>query len=105
MEKKKTEKKEESKAEVSPTGGMKMERKVFLRKHDLIRDAYEIAPKAFASGSYGEVRSCVHKLTHEKRAVKMIPKYKMSSVDNFLNEIEIMRTVVRILSKDFPHFL
>ena len=84
----------EKKAVAKKEIAVKIERKAFLRKHDLIRDSYDIAPKAFANGSFGEVRSCVHKLTHEKRAVKMIPKYKMSSVDNFLNEIELMRLVV-----------
>lgn len=81
-------KKEDTKAVI-------LERKEFIRKSDTIKASYDINPKALASGSYGEVHLCTHKVTKEKRIVKIIPKFKMASVDSFLNEIELMRLVVR----------
>ncbi len=70
-----------------------LKRKAFIRKADNIRDFYDVVPKAMASGSYGAVHLCTQKITKERRAVKIIPKYKMASVENFLNEIELMRLV------------
>ncbi len=74
---------------------LKLERKDFIRKLDNIKDFYAITPKPLATGSYGVVHLCEQKVTKIKRAVKIIPKYKMASVENFLNEIELMRMVVR----------
>jgi len=72
---------------------VKLERKAFIRKSENIKDFYDVVPKPLASGSYGAVHLCTHKLTKEKRAVKIVPKYKIASVDNFLNEIELLRMV------------
>ncbi len=74
-----------------------LKRSQFLRKQDKIADSYDVAPKALATGSFGEVRVCTHKLTKDKRAVKIVPKYKLKNVDNFLNEIDLMRLVVYLL--------
>ena len=73
---------------------VKLERKDFIRKLDNINNFYTITSKPLATGSYGAVHDCTQKVTKIKRAVKIIPKYKMASVENFLNEIELMRLVV-----------
>jgi len=70
-----------------------LKRKDFIRKSENIKDFYDLAPKPLASGSYGAVHIGTQKLTKEKRAVKIIPKYKMASVDVFINEIDLMRLV------------
>ena len=70
-----------------------LKRKAFIRKSDRIREFYDITPKPLAAGSYGAVHLCTHKVTKENRAVKIVPKYKMTNVDNFLNEVELMRLV------------
>lgn len=75
-----------------------LSRKDFIRKLENIKDSYEVNSKPLATGSYGAVHLGVHKITKEKRAVKIIPKYKMASVENFLNEIDLMRLVVFIKS-------
>ncbi|MDR3549322.1 MAG: protein kinase [Candidatus Pacebacteria bacterium] len=72
-------------------GEILLKRKAFIRKAENINDFYDVAPKALAAGSYGSVHICVHKITKEKRAVKVVPKYKMANIDSFLNEIELMR--------------
>ena len=73
---------------------VKLDRKAFIRKSQNIDDSYDVTRKPFATGSYGAVHQCVHKITREKRVVKVIPKYKMADVAGFLNEIEILRMVV-----------
>jgi hypothetical protein len=75
---------------------IKLERKAFLSKKENISLFYDVASKALASGSYGELRVCAEKSTKEKRAVKIVPKHKITNVDSFLSEIEIMRMVVTI---------
>ena len=56
-------------------------------------DFYDINTKPLASGSYGAVHLCLQKETKIKRAVKIIPKYKINNVENFLNEIDLLRLV------------
>eukprot|EP00826_Nyctotherus_ovalis_P019615 TRINITY_DN1606_c0_g1_i2.p1 TRINITY_DN1606_c0_g1~~TRINITY_DN1606_c0_g1_i2.p1 ORF type:complete len:240 (-),score=66.85 TRINITY_DN1606_c0_g1_i2:74-793(-) len=70
-----------------------LNRKDFIRKSENIKDIYEVTPKPLASGSYGAVHVCIHKLTKDKRAVKIIPKYKLNNLENFLTEIELLRLV------------
>ena len=72
---------------------IKLERKAFIRKSENIKDFYDINTKPLASGSYGAVHLCLQKETKTKRAVKIIPKYKISNVENFLNEIDLLRLV------------
>jgi len=74
--------------------GLLLERKQFLRKLENVKDSYDVQSKPLATGSYGAVHLGTQKITKEKRAVKIIPKYKMASVENFLNEIELMRLTV-----------
>jgi calcium-dependent protein kinase len=75
---------------------VKLDRKAFIRKSNSIDESYDVTRKALATGSYGAVHQCTHKITREKRVVKIIPKYKMADVAGFLNEIEIMRMVVTL---------
>ena len=73
---------------------LQLDRKAFIRKSENIKDSYDIASKAMSSGSYGAVHFCSHKITKEKRAVKIVPKYKLTNVESFLTEIEMMKLVV-----------
>ena len=74
-------------------------RKDFITKSETIKDAYDVSAKALATGTYGAVHQCTHKITKVKRAVKIIPKYKMTDICNFLDEIELLKTV------DHPHII
>ena len=64
-----------------------------LRKSENIKDFYDINTKPLASGSYGAVHVCMQKETKAKRAVKIIPKFKLSNLENFLTEVELLRLV------------
>lgn len=58
--------------------------------------------KLLGSGSFGEVRACVHKLTNIARAVKIVNKEELSSSElkgKFLNELEILKRL------DHPHII
>jgi hypothetical protein len=79
---------------------IKLDRKSFIQKLDLITDHYEVAPKRMARGAYGTVHLCRHKLTQSQRAVKIIPRQKVADVTGFLQEIEALRLLVRSL--DYP---
>jgi len=69
-------------------------RKALIRKNENINENYMVSAKPIGKGSYGAVHACVHKITKQTRAVKIISKYKMTNVDAFLNEIELLRLVV-----------
>lgn len=71
-----------------------LDRKAFIRKSSNVKEGYDIVSRPISSGSYGEVHVCTHRITREKRAVKIIPKFKMTNIENFLNEIELMKLVV-----------
>ena len=73
---------------------IKLERKQFIRKSGTIDESYNVTKKPLANGSYGAVHLCNHKITKETRAVKIIPKYKMTNVESFLNEVDIMKLLV-----------
>jgi hypothetical protein len=73
---------------------IKLERKQFIRKSANIEETYNVNKKPLANGSYGAVHICNHKLTKEARAVKIIPKFKMTNVESFLNEVDIMKNLV-----------
>ena len=70
-----------------------LERKAFIQKSENIKDYYDINTKPLASGSYGAVHVCMQKETKAKRAVKIIPKFKLSNLENFLTEVELLRLV------------
>jgi len=76
---------------------IKLERKAFIRKSDDIKSSYSVEKKPLATGSYGAVHLCTHKLTKEQRAVKVIPKFKMTNVESFLNEVEVMKLLVHCI--------
>ena len=73
---------------------IKLDRKSFIRKSDNINNSYDVDKKPLASGSYGAVHKCKHKITKEERAVKIIPKFKMDNLESFLSEVEMLRLVV-----------
>lgn len=73
--------------------GIKLERKQFIKKSNNIDEAYIVTKKPLAAGSYGAVHLCSHKITKESRAVKIIPRFKITSVDSFTNEIDMMKLV------------
>ena len=72
---------------------IRLTRKLFIRKSDNIKDFYDIEIKPMASGSYGAVHIATQKSTKEKRAAKIIPKYKLANIENFLSEVELLRLV------------
>lgn len=78
---------------------IKLKRKDFIKKADSIKDYYDVDTKPLASGSYGAVHICTQKETKAKRAVKIIPKYKLNNLESFLNEVELLRMV------DHPHII
>eukprot|EP00794_Sanderia_malayensis_P003693 gene3693-4211_t len=56
-----------------------------------IKELFEIGKK-LGDGNFAVVRECVHRVTHEKFALKMIDRSKMKGKEKMLdNEIEIMK--------------
>ena len=85
--------------EKNPGDSILLLRRDFIRKSSKILTSYNITAKPIANGSYGSVHICTHILTHEKRAVRIIPRYKLKNAASFLNEIEILKLV------DHPHII
>ena len=75
---------------------IKLDRKAFIKKKENIQSLYDIAAKALGKGSFADVHLCVHKTTKETRAVKIINKHKMASVDSFLREVDVLKLLVRL---------
>jgi len=73
---------------------MKLDRKAFIKKSISIDSAYTLEKKPLASGAYGSVHVGTHKVTKVKRAVKIIPKFKIPNVDDLKNEVEMLKLVV-----------
>ena len=69
-------------------------KKALIQKQDNINEHYSVSAKPLGRGSYGAVHACVHKITKQARAVKIVPKFKMQNVAGFINEIELLRLVV-----------
>jgi len=46
------------------------------------------------SGSYGVVHKGVHNVTHQERAIKVIPRAKIKNFDRFRTEVRILQTLV-----------
>ena len=57
-----------------------------------LRDSYSIG-KVLGTGSFGEVRMCVHKFSGSQRAVKVLRKNRMNDDEKskLLNEINILK--------------
>ena len=75
----------------------KIEAGVFVGKRQgAMRDVYTLGP-SLGSGHYGVVRIGTHKITGQKRAIKIIQKEKISmnteERSSFLNEIEVLSQV------------
>ncbi len=73
---------------------IKLERKAFIRKSVAIDESYQVTKRAMATGSYGAVHMCTHKVTKEIRIVKIVPKFKMTNVESFINEVDLLKLVV-----------
>lgn len=71
-----------------------------LEKNGRFRDFYQIGP-GLGSGSFGEVRKCIHKTTKAIRAVKIIKKECLQGNEKlrFFYEMEIMKKL------DHPNIL
>ena len=54
------------------------------------QDVYYIAKKPLGTGSYGVVYKCQHKETKLERAVKKVKKNKITQIERFRQEIEIL---------------
>eukprot|EP00897_Mesotaenium_endlicherianum_P003008 jgi/Mesen1/2735/ME000169S01915 len=68
---------------------------IFERPYANIKDLYEVGP-VLGSGQFGCVRSCTHRTTGEKFAVKVISKSSLKShmaVEVVREEVTIMQTV------------
>eukprot|EP00826_Nyctotherus_ovalis_P038898 TRINITY_DN3685_c0_g1_i8.p2 TRINITY_DN3685_c0_g1~~TRINITY_DN3685_c0_g1_i8.p2 ORF type:complete len:202 (-),score=60.99 TRINITY_DN3685_c0_g1_i8:1021-1626(-) len=73
--------------------GIRLDRKMFIRRLEKFHNCYQINPKALGKGTYGEVYLCRHKFTKEIRAVKTVMKSKMQNVNNFLMEIDCLKNL------------
>lgn len=71
-----------------------------LEKNGRFRDFYQIGP-GLGTGSFGEVRKCIHKKTKAIRAVKIIKKEALIGNEKmrFFYEMEIMKKL------DHPNIL
>ena len=68
---------------------------MFVAKHEgTLRDQYKIG-KVLGEGAFGEVRLCTHRVTNEKRAVKVLKKENMDEAETatMLNEINILKGI------------
>ena len=68
---------------------------MFVSKHEgTLRDIYKIG-KVLGGGAFGEVRLCTHRVTNEKRAVKVLKKENMDEAEmaTMLNEINILKGI------------
>ena len=70
-----------------------LNKQAFVFKKANILDYYTFEGEPIGNGSYGVVRKACHKITKQKRAVKVIPKSKVVNVDKFLTEVNILRKV------------
>jgi calcium-dependent protein kinase len=64
---------------------------IIQNMHDL-EDEYEIGYQ-LGSGSYGIVKTCLHKTTGQERAVKIIEKSKVKNMAQFRTEVKILQTL------------
>jgi len=72
---------------------MKLNANIFVAKHEgTLRDIYKIG-KQLGEGAFGEVRLCTHRLSNEKRAVKVLKKENMNEeeIAVMLNEINVLK--------------
>lgn len=63
-----------------------------------LEEEYDIGDK-LGSGSYGIVKQCLHKVTGQERAVKIIEKKKIKNMAQFRTEVTILQTL------DHPHVI
>lgn len=80
---------------------VKLNKKLFVTKTEgTLRDMYKIG-QVLGEGAFGEVRLCTHRVTKEKRAVKVLKKEAMDEKEQatMLSEINILRSL------DHPNIL
>jgi calcium-dependent protein kinase len=73
---------------------------MFVNSDGELTDHYKIGP-VIGDGSFGEVRQCTHRVTKEKRAVKVLRKKNMDALDikNLMNSVKMLREL------DHPNIL
>jgi serine/threonine protein kinase len=65
------------------------------QKHfNLISDDYEILSQV-GKGAFGVVKKVKHKLTQQLRAMKIVPRKSIQDDQIYLNEIEILKSLVK----------
>ena len=57
-----------------------------------LENTYEIQD-TLGQGAYGAVKKVIHKGLNEERALKILKKSNLESVKDFLNEIEMLKTI------------
>lgn len=65
----------------------------FIFKKSNITDYYTFEGDKLGAGTYGVVRKAIHKITKQKRAVKIITKASIKNIDKFMIEVDILRKV------------
>jgi len=58
-----------------------------------INSVYALEKGKLGSGSYGVVHKGVHNVTHQERAIKVIPRAKIKNFDRFRTEVRILQTL------------
>lgn len=77
---------------------IRKETMICKNKEDL-EDCYQISKKELGKGSYGTVKKAKHLTSGNVRAVKTIPKSKITNWERFETEVKILQTL------DHPHVL
>ena len=81
----------------SPHGGGGAGRGVQIRKAD-VRSSYKVLPIVLGTGSFGTVRSCIHRQTQTKLAVKSV------NVNGHSGNAELLKNEISLLQRlNHPH--
>ena len=70
-----------------------LNKQAFIFKKANILDYYTFEGEPIGNGTYGVVKIAIHKITKQKRAVKIIQKAKVKNIEKFLTEVNILRKV------------
>mmetsp|Transcript_18865 Transcript_18865/g.13515 ORF Transcript_18865/g.13515 Transcript_18865/m.13515 type:complete len:117 (+) Transcript_18865:91-441(+) len=66
---------------------------MIVKNNRALTDEYEISRKELGKGTYGTVKKAKHIDTGNIRAVKTIPKSKITNWDRFTTEVKILQTL------------
>ena len=69
---------------------------LILEKEGMITDTYKIM-ETLGRGSFGEVRKIVHLSSKRVYAMKIINKSNYSGIEDIINEIEVLKSLVLVL--------